>query len=107
MAAYPVPADMKSMMEAIAALTAQVTVITTQDQNLSTAAGNNLSAATTVSTFAMTPDKLKVEEIIDYSDKFGLSLWKAAIEAFPIKFDMKAAGTATFVEGMKVKDREF
>ena len=58
-------------------------------------------------TFAMTPDKLKVEEIIDYSDKFDLSLWKAAIETFPTNFGIKASGTATFVEGMKVKDREF
>lgn len=107
MATNPVPADMQSVMEAIAALTAQVTAITAQVQTLATASGNNATVATTASTFAMTPGQLKVEEVIDYSDKVGLSLWKAAIEALPTKFDMKASGTATFVEGMKAKAQEF
>ena len=51
----------------------------------------------------MTPGDWKAEDIINYSDKVGLSLWKSAIEALPTKFDMKASRTATFVEGMKVK----
>ena len=49
--------------------------------------GNNAIVTTTASTFAMTLGKLKVEDVIDYSDKVGLSLWTAATEALPTKFD--------------------
>ena len=108
MAVNPVPAGMQSVMKAIAALTAQVTAITAQIQNLVVAAGNNATTTTTTtSMFAMTPGQLKVEEIISYSDKVGLSLCKAAIEALAMKFDMKASGTATFVEGMKAKAHKY
>ena len=51
----------------------------------------------------MTPGQLNIEEVIGYSDKVGLSLWKLAIEALPTKFYMKVSGTATFIEGMKAK----
>ena len=54
-------------MEAIAALTAQVTAITAQVQNLTTASGNNATVTTTASTFAMTPGEMKVEDVIDYN----------------------------------------
>ena len=81
---------MQSVMEATAALTAHVTAITAQVQTFVTALGNNATVTTTTSTFAMTPGQLKVEDIIDYSDKVGLSLWKAAIEALLTKFNMKA-----------------
>ena len=60
MAAYPVLADMQSVMEAIAALTAQVVVITTLLQNVATAARNNATITTTASTYAMAKDHLKV-----------------------------------------------
>ena len=68
-----------------------------------TASGNNAAVATTASTIAMTPGQLNIEEVIGYSDKVGLSLWKLAIEALPTKFYMKVSGTATFIEGMKAK----
>ena len=103
MADNPVSADMQSVMEAIAALTAQITAITAQVQTLAAAVENNATVTPTASTFAMTLDQLKVEDIIDYSDKVDLSLWKAAIEALPNKFDMKAIGMMIFVEGMKAK----
>ena len=103
MVSNPVPADMQSMMETMAALKEQFSAITTQVQNLDTAAGNNETATTIASTFAMTPGQLKVEDTIYHSNKVGLSLWKAAIEANPTKFDMKATEKATFVEGMKAK----
>ena len=93
MATNPIPADMQSVMEAISALTAQVTVITAQVQTLAAASGNNATVATTASAFAMTLGQLKAEEVINYSDKVGLSLWKSAIEALTTKFDMKASGT--------------
>ena len=76
MAANLVSADMQSVMEA----TAEVTAITAQVQNLVTAVGNNATVTTTASTFTMTPGQLKVQDIFDYSDKVGLSLWKAAID---------------------------
>ena len=47
-------------MESNAASTVQVMAITTQVQNLATAAGYNATATTTVSTFAMTPRQLRV-----------------------------------------------
>ena len=103
MATNPIPADMQSVMEAIAALTAQVTAITAQVQSLVTASENNATIATTASTFAMTLGQVNIEEVINYSDKVGLRLWKAAIEALPTKFDMKASGIAAFIEGMKAK----
>ena len=43
----------------------------------------------------------------DIIDKVGLSLWKAATEALSAKFDMKASGTVTFIEGMKAMAQEF
>ena len=55
MVTNPVPADMQSVMEAIAALTAEVTVITAQVQNLVPTVGNNATFTTTASIFAMTP----------------------------------------------------
>ena len=58
MADKPVPVDMQSEMEAIAAHTVQVTDITTQVQNLMTIVGNNAAVTTTVSTYAMTPGPL-------------------------------------------------
>ena len=54
MATNSISADMQSVMEAIAALTAQVTAITAQVQTLGTASRNNAAVATTASTFAMT-----------------------------------------------------
>ena len=36
-----------------------------------------------------------------------MSLWKATIEALPTKFDMKAPGNATFIEGMAAKAQDF
>ena len=39
----------------------------------------------------------KVEDIIDYSNKVGLSQWKAVIEALPTKFVIR----------MKFKDSKF
>ena len=101
MATNPIPADMQSVMEAIAALRAQVTAIISQVQTLVTASVNNATVATTASTFVMTLDQLKVEEVINYSDKVGMSLWKSAIEALPSKFEI------TFIEGMKAKAQEF
>ena len=99
MSATSVPADMQSVMEVITALTAQVTAITTQVQNLVTPVGDNATLTTTASTFA---GQLNVEDVIDYSDKVGLSLWRAAVEVLPTKFDMK-----TFDKGMKAKAQEF
>ena len=74
MATHPIPTDMQSFMEAIAALAAQVTAITAQVQTLATPSGNNATVTTTVTTIAMTPGQLKVEVVIDYSDKVGLGL---------------------------------
>ena len=107
MTAYPFLSDRQNVMETIVILTAQVTSITTQLQNKVTAAENNSSATNTSSTFFMTPCQLKVEDVMNYSDKVGLCLLRAVIEALPIKFDMKASETATFVEGMKAKAQEF
>ena len=98
---------MQRMMEAIAALTAQVIAITTWLQNLDIATGNKETATITASTFAMTPGQWKVEYIIDYNDKVSVSLWNAPIDALLIKFDVKALGMATFVEGTEVKAQEF
>ena len=102
-----IPADMQSMIKTIASLTAQVTAITTQLQNSANAAGNNATATTAASTFAMTPGQLNFGEVIDYGDRLGLSLCKAAIEALPTNFDMKASEMATLVEGMKAKAQDF
>ena len=74
--------------------------------NLVTTVGNNSTVTTTASTFAMTPGQIKVEDIIDYNDKVGLSLWKLAIEALLTMFDMKASGMTTFVKDMKAKAQE-
>ena len=49
-----------------------------------TDAGYNETATTTVSTFAMSPSYLKVEDIIEYNDKVSLSLWKIAIDVFRV-----------------------
>ena len=65
--------------------------------------GNNAAITTTASIFAKTPSQQKVDNVINYIDKIGLSLWKAADEALPTKVDMMALGMVTFVEGMKAK----
>ena len=95
------------MVEAIAALTAQITVIITQVKNLASTARNNPAATTSASTYVMTTGQMKVEDITDCGNKVCLNLWKAAIEVLLTKFDMEASGMATFVEGMKAKAQEF
>ena len=80
----PLSASIQSAMKAIGTLMAQVMIVTTQVQNLATDAGQNATAITTTSATAMTPCQLQVEDVINYSDKVGLSQWKQ-------QFNMKAS----------------
>ena len=106
MATNPVPADMQSLIEAIAALKAQATAIITQVQSFATNTGINATTITTASTFAMTPGQQKVDDIIDYCDKVVLSLWQADWST-PHQVWHDGTRNGNICQSMKAKAQEF
>ena len=49
--------------------------------------------------------QLKVEDAIDYSEKWGLVVCKKTTNPLPITFDVEAFGAKTFSKGINAKDQ--
>eukprot|EP00970_Alexandrium_tamarense_P009757 scaffold1958_cov198-Alexandrium_tamarense.AAC.2 len=56
------------------------------------------SVAATAPTFALTPGKVGVEAIINYSTKHGSSVYKESKAALPTALDLKGKGLVVFIQ---------
>ena len=93
--------DAQEQVDAIAQLT-QLVVQQTNTVNALLAALGNAQAgapvAVSASTFALTPGKVGVEAVIDYSTKHGSSVYKEYKAALPTVWDLKGKGLVVFIQ---------
>eukprot|EP01082_Thalassiosira_pseudonana_P012699 g11100.t1 g11100 contig5:91555-93005(-) len=93
--------DAQEQVDAIAQLT-QLVVQQTNTVNALLAALGNAQAgapvAASASTFALTPGKVGVEAVIDYSTKHGSSVYKEYKAALPTVWDLKGKGLVVFIQ---------
>ena len=61
------------------------------------------SASRSTPTFAITPSLVDTTTFIDYATSDGKKLYRNAIEALPIKYDLEPGSTNTFNESLKDK----
>jgi hypothetical protein len=93
--------DAQEQVDAIAQLT-QLVVQQTNTVNALVAALGNAQAgapvAASASIFALTPGKVGVEAVIDYSTKHGSSVYKEYEAALPTVWDLKGKGLVVFIQ---------
>jgi hypothetical protein len=65
------------------------------------------SVAATAPTFALTPGKVGVEAIINYSTKHGSSVYKEYKAALPTAWDLKGKGPAVFIQEFRGNNQNF
>nr|ACA60902.1 gag protein [Thalassiosira pseudonana] len=93
--------DAQEQVDAIAQLTQLVIQQTNTVNALLAALGNAQGGApvtASASTFALTPGKVGVEAVIDYSTKHGSSVYKEYKAALPTVWDLKGKGLVVFIQ---------